>query len=256
MDPGSEAAGSRTWCCPRRWMVERTFAWLMHSRRLACDYEALTVTSEAMIQWPMMTRMNRRLGRHGPAAPLNIPDDSWSTHACSARRLALDRTPATLIGVGSSATAVSPYRPLARPAGPPACAGAAASPAREPSPAAPFGRTALSFPATARKWAPILTPPEPLRSSRQREGLDKPLPRDPPAVQLDLGRLQHRSHPGRRLPQILDSHVNSHFPWRPRTTLSRGFVARPRDASAIGARGRATPEPANSVITIMEAMAH
>ncbi|KOV65201.1 hypothetical protein ADK64_15405 [Streptomyces sp. MMG1121] len=51
MDPGSEAAGSRTLFCPLRWMGERTFAWLMHSHRLACDYEALTVTSEAMIQW-------------------------------------------------------------------------------------------------------------------------------------------------------------------------------------------------------------
>ncbi|HBF80178.1 MAG TPA: IS5 family transposase [Streptomyces sp.] len=34
---------------PRRWVVERTFAWLMHSRRLARDYETLTATSEAMI---------------------------------------------------------------------------------------------------------------------------------------------------------------------------------------------------------------
>lgn len=55
---------------PRRWVVERTFAWLMHSRRLARDYETLTATSEAMIQWSMITRMSRRLalprahGRH------------------------------------------------------------------------------------------------------------------------------------------------------------------------------------------------
>ncbi|MFJ3713763.1 IS5 family transposase [Streptomyces sp. NPDC090053] len=48
---------------PRRWVVERTFAWLMHSRRLARDYETLTVTSEAMIQWSMITRMSRRLAR-------------------------------------------------------------------------------------------------------------------------------------------------------------------------------------------------
>lgn len=27
---------------PRRWVVERTFAWLMHSRRLARDYETLS----------------------------------------------------------------------------------------------------------------------------------------------------------------------------------------------------------------------
>ncbi|MGW0937811.1 IS5 family transposase [Streptomyces sp. NPDC002666] len=48
---------------PRRWVVERTFAWLMHSRRLARDYETLTTTSEAMIQWSMITRMSRRLAR-------------------------------------------------------------------------------------------------------------------------------------------------------------------------------------------------
>lgn len=48
---------------PRRWVVERTFAWLMHSRRLARDYETLTATSEAMIQWSMITRMSRRLAR-------------------------------------------------------------------------------------------------------------------------------------------------------------------------------------------------
>ncbi len=48
---------------PRRWVVERTFAWLMHSRRLARDYETLTATGEAMIQWSMITRMSRRLAR-------------------------------------------------------------------------------------------------------------------------------------------------------------------------------------------------
>ena len=46
---------------PRRWVAERTFAWLMHSRRLARDYETLPASSEAMIQWSMVTRMSRRL---------------------------------------------------------------------------------------------------------------------------------------------------------------------------------------------------
>ncbi|MEH6373169.1 transposase [Streptomyces sp. KLMMK] len=35
---------------PRRWVAERTLAWLMHSHRLARDYETLTATSEAMIR--------------------------------------------------------------------------------------------------------------------------------------------------------------------------------------------------------------
>jgi len=48
---------------PRRWVAERTFAWLMNSRRLARDYETLPATSEAMIRWSMITRMGRRLAR-------------------------------------------------------------------------------------------------------------------------------------------------------------------------------------------------
>ncbi|MGW6982324.1 IS5 family transposase [Streptomyces sp. NPDC054932] len=47
----------------RRWVVERTFAWLMNSRRLARDYEAMPATSEAVIQWSMVTRMSRRPAR-------------------------------------------------------------------------------------------------------------------------------------------------------------------------------------------------
>ncbi|MFG2715734.1 transposase [Streptomyces goshikiensis] len=48
---------------PRRWVAERTFAWLINSRRLARDYETLPATSEPMIRWSMVTRMSRRLGR-------------------------------------------------------------------------------------------------------------------------------------------------------------------------------------------------
>ncbi|MFF3632324.1 IS5 family transposase [Streptomyces sp. NPDC002164] len=35
---------------PRRWVVERSFGWLVRNRRLARDYERLTATSEAMIK--------------------------------------------------------------------------------------------------------------------------------------------------------------------------------------------------------------
>ncbi|MFC8450263.1 IS5 family transposase [Kitasatospora sp. NPDC057223] len=48
---------------PKRWLVERTFAWLMHARRLTRDYETRTDTAEAMIRWSMTTVMSRRLAR-------------------------------------------------------------------------------------------------------------------------------------------------------------------------------------------------
>lgn len=46
---------------PRRWVVERTFAWLSNCRRLSKDYEALSETSEALIYLAMTRLMLRRL---------------------------------------------------------------------------------------------------------------------------------------------------------------------------------------------------
>ena len=46
---------------PRRWVVERTFAWLGQARRLAKDYERLPETGVAMILWAMSRIMLRRL---------------------------------------------------------------------------------------------------------------------------------------------------------------------------------------------------
>ena len=46
---------------PRRWVVERTFAWFGDYRRLSKDYEVLTETSEAMIYAAMVRLMVRRL---------------------------------------------------------------------------------------------------------------------------------------------------------------------------------------------------
>jgi len=46
---------------PRRWVVERTFAWFGKSRRLSKDYEATTHSSEAMIYIAMIHLLLRRL---------------------------------------------------------------------------------------------------------------------------------------------------------------------------------------------------
>ena len=48
---------------PRRWVVERTFAWLGLSRRFSKDYERLPQTAEAMIYGAMSRLMLRRLAR-------------------------------------------------------------------------------------------------------------------------------------------------------------------------------------------------
>ena len=48
---------------PKRWLVERTFAWLGHSRRLSKDYEEIVENSEAMVQIAMIRLMLQRLGR-------------------------------------------------------------------------------------------------------------------------------------------------------------------------------------------------
>ena len=48
---------------PRRWVVERTFAWLDQYRRMSKDYERLCTTGEAFIYAAMTRLMVRRLAR-------------------------------------------------------------------------------------------------------------------------------------------------------------------------------------------------
>ena len=37
-------------CCPIRWIVERTFAWIGRNRRLACDFERHATAVAAFIE--------------------------------------------------------------------------------------------------------------------------------------------------------------------------------------------------------------
>jgi len=48
---------------PKRWIVERTFAWLGRYRRHSKDYERTVESSEAMIYISMIALMSKRLAK-------------------------------------------------------------------------------------------------------------------------------------------------------------------------------------------------
>lgn len=58
----------------RRWVIERTFGWLMRYRRLVRDYERRTDHAEAMIYWATVIIMTRRLARYETGQP---PEPRW-----------------------------------------------------------------------------------------------------------------------------------------------------------------------------------
>lgn len=59
---------------PRRWVVERTFGWLMRHRRLVRDYERLPEHHEAMVLWATTMTMTRQLARQVAGSP---PQPRW-----------------------------------------------------------------------------------------------------------------------------------------------------------------------------------
>jgi putative transposase len=48
---------------PKRWVIERTFAWLGRNRRLAKDFEATIASAEAWIMIASIRLLSRRLAR-------------------------------------------------------------------------------------------------------------------------------------------------------------------------------------------------
>ena len=61
---------------PRRWVVERTFGWLLRYRRLIRDYERRLDHHEAMVLWATVTIMTRKLARATSGAP---PHPRWGS---------------------------------------------------------------------------------------------------------------------------------------------------------------------------------
>lgn len=52
---------------PKRWIVERTFAWISRNRRLARDFERYATTVVAFVQIAMIRIMLRRLAANAPS---------------------------------------------------------------------------------------------------------------------------------------------------------------------------------------------
>jgi transposase len=57
---------------PRRWVVERTLAWIARHRRTVRDYVRLPDHHAAMVTWAMVVVMTRRLARSRRAPPVGV----------------------------------------------------------------------------------------------------------------------------------------------------------------------------------------
>ena len=61
---------------PRRWVVERTLAWITRHRRTVRDYGRLPAHHETYLYWSMIIVMTRRLARKPDAASTSAPAQS------------------------------------------------------------------------------------------------------------------------------------------------------------------------------------
>ena len=62
----SDASGFEV--LPKRWIVERTFAWISRNRRLARDFERYATTAAAFVRLAMIRIMLRRLAAANPSS--------------------------------------------------------------------------------------------------------------------------------------------------------------------------------------------
>ena len=77
---------------PKRWIVERTFAWLGQNRRMSKDYEWLPESGEAFIYVAMSRLMARRLARARGFSD-GFKAKFAEFFACEVPRIPIPRTP-------------------------------------------------------------------------------------------------------------------------------------------------------------------
>src|ERR1700758_3723268 len=78
---------------PRRWVVERTFAWISKHRRTVRDYERLPASHEAMILWAMTALMASRLAQPAHLSNTHLGRVARGISAPGPRRSVLDSLP-------------------------------------------------------------------------------------------------------------------------------------------------------------------
>jgi Transposase DDE domain len=74
---------------PRRWVIERTLAWITRCHRTVRDCERLPAHHETIVYWAMTITMTRRLARRPAAQPAAL--DHGSSHSRAVRAIMASR---------------------------------------------------------------------------------------------------------------------------------------------------------------------